>query len=750
MKRHLKINLLGLTSRPDMRKDIYKTDLRWLWRAAILAITALAFYLRLRYLSLFQYHIDEFFTLAAADFIRQTGLPRYPTGLFYDPGLPYSYLSGSLFWLFGFGEALGRWPAVIFGVLAVVTVYWLGARLLRSELIGVIAALWLALSLESVEWAGRARMISLAQWLALFSAALLWLGLCRYSDRLSPRYSSRYLPQISSRYRLYFAFCYALTLLSHFATVVLMPAWFMAVTALWWAGIIRFRWGWFRDAALLIILFFLALSSGAIFQPPPSLEFQTENQGLAAKIAALVGKFLQIPSDIGHAWAAYSSYFFDLPHGPILLLAFIGLLASLLRLSKGQRRPIDIGALFLGTIFLMTLLVLIFIINPHWQRARYLLMQLQGFFLLLGAHGFRELFAWLSPQLSRRLHFRLRASLWPIAGVAFLALLLPFLTPLENILEGGSGWNRYDQAFGYVRDNMADGDKVMSMHPPASLLYLDQSDYYLVQSSPKLIVRPDGALGDRYSGAIWVETADQFNQTLADSGKIWLVTQEFWLFNSYDSYLQQQILWQMDKLWGEGGVWALASRPNTWPLAREAETPLQAEFEGGARLAGYSADPPQLAPGETIHLTFFWQGNIPYGAKILVHLRDATNNTVAQADHLIYDGKVPTSRWPSLLQNEAGPTDSDMADDNASSDDGAIHTVAIDHNHAVIDLDHAVIGLDHAVIRDGATLVLPPDLAPGRYRILTGFYHPETFARLGVINDQSGESAVILGEWLVK
>ena len=31
------------------------------------------------------------------------------TGLLYDPGLLYTYLSGGLFWLLGFSEALGRW-----------------------------------------------------------------------------------------------------------------------------------------------------------------------------------------------------------------------------------------------------------------------------------------------------------------------------------------------------------------------------------------------------------------------------------------------------------------------------------------------------------------------------------------------------------------------------------------------------------------------------------------------------------------
>lgn len=662
------------------------------WHYLSLAVIALAFWLRVRTLTLFQFHIDEFFTLTAANLIAKTGLPRYPTGLFYDPGLPFSYIDGALFWLLGFSEALGRWPAVIFSTLAVATVYRLGRRLLRSPAAGLLAALWLALSLESVEWGGRARMISLAQWLGLLAVWLLWQGLTRNS----------------ARRRLAFAASYGLTLLSHLSTVVLMPAWFVSAAGLWWARAVRLRRVLLRDTLVLLLIFGLAISSGVIFQPPPTVEYQTANEGLDTKVGLLTNKFLQIPSDLGHAWQAYGPYFLNLPHGPLLALAVVGLAATLRRLAAGRRAPRDVGALFLGCIFLTVIAVLALVISPHWQRSRYLLMQAQGIFLLLGAHGWQEIIRWLGDALPTRrpnLSGRVRGG---VALILAAALSLPFLPPLANIIDSGSsGWNRYDQAFKHVRKKLSDGDKVMSMHPPASLLYLNQSDYYLVQSSPKLIVRPDGRLGDRYTGAIWLESADEFNTLLAEQNRVWLVTQEFWLFNSYNADLHQQILWQMDKKWGEGGVWALASRPDAWPLARQVDTVLNADFEGGARLLGYSATPPAPAPGAVMRLTLFWQGNVPQAAKVFVHLRDGNNATVAQADHFIYNGKVPTSRWPSLFE---------------SSD----------------------------TLRDGATLALPPDLPPGTYRLVVGFYHPETFERLGVVNDQSGESAVILGEWRVE
>lgn len=661
---------------------------------AALLVTALAFFLRVRALTLFQFHIDEFFTLTAANFIAKSGRPLYPTGLFYDPGLPYSYLTGGTFWLLGFSEALGRWPAVLFGTLSVATVYWLGARVLRSPAVGLLAALWLALSLESIEWGGRARMITLAQWLALVSVALLWLG----------------LTQNSTRKRLLFALSYGLTLLTHFSTIVLMPAWFVAAGVLWRVKAIRFQKTLLRDAFFLLLAFALAVSSGIIFQPPPTIEFQTGSGDLGTKTGILTNKFLQIPSDTGHAWQNYSPYFLNSPHGLVLAFGLAGLAISLIYLVTSRRSSPQssekvqrtIGALVLGSIFLTVMLTLMWVIAPHWQRARYLLMQVQGLFLLLGAHGIREVVLAM-PWPGRK------TALWQ-SGAAIVAAVIvsaPFLGPLMPLVDAGStGWNRYDLAFGHVRDNLSEGDTVMTMHPPASLLYLEQSDYYLRQTSPKLIMRPDGALGDRYSGAIWLQSVAEFNGLLRESNRVWLVTQEFWLFNSYTGYLQQQILWQMDKLWGEGGVWALLSRAGSWPLAKNAANLLNADFEGGTRLLGYTANPPAPVPGGVMQLTLFWQGAIPHQAKVFVQLRDETNGTVAQADHFIYDGKVPTSRWPELLENDTA-------------------------------------------IRDGATLALPPDLAPGRYRLVVGFYHPETFERLGVINDNSGENAVILNEWRV-
>jgi len=700
----------------------------WLWRAAILAVIAAAFALRIEYLTLFSFHIDEFYTLTAANFVAETGQPVYPTGYFYDPGLPYTYLIGFLFKVLDFSEAMGRLPAVFFGVLAVATTYWLGAHVLRARSVGLLAALLMTVSVDAVAWGGSARATTLAQWLVLLSAALLWMGLTRQS----------------TRHRILFALSYGLALLSHFSVVALLPAWFAAGLGLWWIKAVKFSKSFVRDGIFFLLVAGLALSSGVIFQPPPSVKFQTSGAGLNAKTGALSDKFLQIPSDLAHAWKAYGDYFTDMPHLPVTLLALLGLALTFWQLVRkerageqgsrgagerrfayrrqedalrtpvlskvegthyksavgGQRSAVtDVGALYLGLILLTVMAVLALVIAPHWQRNRYLVMQASGFFFLLGAYGLWRVIALLTNS------FVIRHSSFVILG---FAMLFPFLAPLQQALDIGElGWNRYDLAFGHIRDNLSEGDQVMTMNPPPAALYLGQNNYYLIQSSPKLLARPDGSLGDRYTGATWIGTVEEFNQLLTKPERLWLVTQEFWLFNSYEPYLQQQILQWMDKKWGEGGVWALSSRPGMWELAREMETLVNGEFEGGMQLLGFTADPPTLQPGGVMHLTLFWGGEtMPYHRKIFVQLRDADNQTIAQADHFIYDEKVPSSRWKTLLK-------------------------------------------DGGFVRDGVSLVLPPDLPPGSYRIVVGFYHPETFERIGVINDQSGEAAIILDEFIL-
>jgi len=141
------------------------------------------------------------------------------------------------------------------------------------------------------------------------------------------------------------------------------------------------------------------------------------------------------------------------------------------------------------------------------------------------------------------------------------------------------------------------------------------------------------------------------------------------------------------------------------PLPSEPVAGLDANFNNLIRLDGYSLDPRAIAPDGTAVLGLYWRpiGDPSRAVKVFVHLRDGMGQTIAQADHFIYEGLLNSSEWDRLRDKEEWLRDS-------------------------------------ADLR--VPLPLPADGAP--YRIYVGLYDPATFERVPVLNDSSGENAVII------
>ncbi|MGH2458134.1 MAG: glycosyltransferase family 39 protein [Chloroflexota bacterium] len=110
-----------------------------------------------------------------------------------------------------------------------------------------------------------------------------------------------------------------------------------------------------------------------------------------------------------------------------------------------------------------------------------------------------------------------------------------------------------------------------------------------------------------------------------------------------------------------------------------------ATFDGGIDLAGATVEPASIAPGQSLLLSLEWLDARPqpYDYTVFVHLRDASNRTVAQVDQQPTKGSFPTTAWR--------PGD---------------------------------------LIWDRYTLVLPADLPPGDYHLVAGLYRLATLQRL--------------------
>jgi len=122
---------------------------------------------------------------------------------------------------------------------------------------------------------------------------------------------------------------------------------------------------------------------------------------------------------------------------------------------------------------------------------------------------------------------------------------------------------------------------------------------------------------------------------------------------------------------------------------------LDASLENRVRLTGYDLGNQPLRPGAEVPLTLYWQvtGALDRDYSVFVHVVDAGDKIVAQADAWPLQGFYPTSRW------ESGE-----------------------------------------ILNDTHRLSVPADLQPGAYRILVGLYDPVSGQRLSVL-DSAGNPA---------
>ena len=132
--------------------------------------------------------------------------------------------------------------------------------------------------------------------------------------------------------------------------------------------------------------------------------------------------------------------------------------------------------------------------------------------------------------------------------------------------------------------------------------------------------------------------------------------------------------------------------------------PLQVVLGDQVRLLGYALSAPQVAPGETLLLTLYWQALAPMEERytVFTHLLDEQGRIQAQVDSEPQGGGLPTDRW--------------------------------------------AVG---QIVQDNYALVVSEQAAPGPHILEVGMYQLATMERLPVRDPDSGEvlgDRILLGE----
>jgi len=133
----------------------------------LLFILIIGFYLRIGFLGVPPFWVDESISSVASLNILEKGLPLLDSGLLYDSALIFHYSQAISMLIFGVNDFAARFPSVVFGLLTIVLAFFVGRE--YSKKAGLVAALFVSIFFLEVFFSKQARFYQLFQ-LAFFAS----------------------------------------------------------------------------------------------------------------------------------------------------------------------------------------------------------------------------------------------------------------------------------------------------------------------------------------------------------------------------------------------------------------------------------------------------------------------------------------------------------------------------------------------------------------------------------------------------
>ncbi|MGD8791296.1 MAG: glycosyltransferase family 39 protein [Anaerolineae bacterium] len=494
-------------------------------------------------------------------------------------------------------------------------------------------------------------------------------------------------------YRLLFVLAYWASLFSHAEAMLLLPLW-----GLW--ALAQRGWRWVARPANLAAF---ALSGVA-----PAIEILLRRIGppVQARVAPgtfapLTREYLSAAVDWPGVLKVVEPLFLTPQRLPLVVLALGGLAYLLLSLARRRAlppagRPAGGRALaYLLALLLPVLFLLLFVVDPDWKSPRYGLMLLPHFFLVASAAV-----VWLGRWLGQRLG--LRRPLLGEGAVTILVVLIALASWPGALAATRESVPAYDRAFAYVEAHRQPGDVVVTFLCPAAFWHLGDCDYLAAPDDfAGFAIEEEGRWVSGWDRVPIVDTGAGLAGVLAEAPRVWFVVDEGRFAGRYEDEFLAQVWQGMELVAAEQEVLVFLSREEPLPPP-QARLGHEFEFEGGLRLLGYTARPEAPAPGDDLALTLYWQADawIPGSYTVFVHLLDGEGERRGQDDAPPLGGLYPTSHWPPGVS-----------------------------------------------LPDSHLLFLPPDLDPGRYRLVVGLYDAVSLDRLPLAGG-AAESAILDYLWL--
>jgi 4-amino-4-deoxy-L-arabinose transferase-like glycosyltransferase len=651
---------------------------------ALLVVSALG--LRLSYAVLTNPFIDEFASVWAGKLILQQGTPVTPAGVLYNHGLLFSYLEAVSIALLGAGKLATRLPSIFAGVVGIVVLYHMGKRLF-SVPVGLLAATLLALSPETIMWAGRARMYALLQLTFLLAVYAL------YSGALQSKGNRLYM----------FAACFWAAVLAHFEAVLLYPAALLVLL------VFKGR-KWFVSGQGLLVNTICCLGLAAAYV--------IQRLGRSPDFSRLTGTASVVGGDLPQLWAALprqAAFLLrpgNLPLTALFAMGLVYLLTYVVSGNAGRRALHGIAEkpggwhrnfAFLYLVFCPIWLAIVAIGGVAYSNPRYVFMLLPVFFLIaaVATELLLAVVRWAWHTAERRLAAPFAAPFrsWPMGWlVVFIAAALYVPGAISMLGDEQPG---LDVAMQYVSDRWSEGDAIMTPSPPAAAVHFGRCDYFTIQRVYEdYVVERDGELVDMWTGAPLLNSIVDMELALTEHQGVWLVADGERMSRRYEPDFLQYVVEQMQEIQDIEGVKVVEFKGLRQREEHTFEQLVGASFADKMTLMSYGLNGDVFQPGDQLSLSLRWQSLMPMSNSYsgFVHVVDANSALWAQHDGPPLAGLYPTTHW-----------------------------------------------IPGEIVPDLRRIDLPADIPPGWYRLEMGVYQPESAEHL-IITDDEGR---VLGDRLV-
>jgi 4-amino-4-deoxy-L-arabinose transferase-like glycosyltransferase len=661
----------------------------WTEGLILLAILALAFWLRWTHVREVSLHVDEYITLRAAQQILERGIPLLPTGNFYSHGLLLSYAEAGILGLIGFDPVAARFPVLVVGLFAVALTWWVGRRWF-SPSVGLLAAALLALTPDAVIWGGRARMYAPLQFFVLLAIFFYWRGLAQGGNW---------------RHSVLFSLSFLGAMFLHAETMILLPAFVLIAVAMSWPelrsdGVATALRRWWRTG---LIVAWLIAALGVLAE----LWFRRLGPPMVSRLAkGVYGPSTRTYVRIALDWSGIVKTLEPVLTSAVVLAIMSCLLAGfvywLLR-QRGNGTPLwpegwGPPLAYLVALLGLTLPVLLFAADPSWKSPRYLFMLLPLFYLALSACLF---------ALTRQFKIGRRRE-WLALGVALVGVAVGFWpSAWASAREEVAG---YDYAFEYLASHWQPGDAIMTFVPQAGFLHLNAADYLSVPIDYRGFAYEEGGHWlEGWDAIPLVDSGQGVADALAAHARLWFVVDEHRFHTRFSPDLTQAVWDGMDLVWHDEQVMVFRTADPPPPVEHHER---KEELGGQLILEGYALEATP-EPGSDLPMTLYWSATgFPAGLySTFVHLVDVDNTGWAQDDGPPLGAVYPTNQWwpgEILRDRKILSLPEDLPSALYRLESGVYDPVTMSHLTTKDGRDRVILGF----VRVGEPQDLPSDLNP--------------------------------------